>query len=75
MRPHKEFWVWLPNDQLPTVKQWCEHTLGNRAVGEHPWEIKGYDSVKSVFTFHTPEGYALFMLVWSDKVLDVVVFD
>lgn len=76
MGSHKEFWVWIPNDQLPTIKQWCEHTLGNRAVGEQPWEISQYDHYfKSVFKFHTQEGYSLFMMVWSDRVVDVVIFD
>lgn len=76
MGSHKEFWVWVPNDQqLPAIKQWCRHTLGNQAVAEHPWETSGYDSVKSIFTFHTKEGYNLFMMVWSDKVLCDVIFD
>ena len=76
MGSHKEFWVWVPNDQqLPTIKQWCEHTLGNRAVGEHPWEISEDDYIKSVFTIHSQEGYSLFMMTWSDKVLEVVLFD
>jgi len=65
----------VPNDQIPTIKQWCEHTLGNRAVGEHPWEMKGYDSVKSVFKFHSQEGYGLFTMAWSDQVLGAVFFD
>jgi len=75
MGSHKEFWVWVPASQLATIKQWCEHTLGKRAIGEHPWEIKSYDSVKSLFKFHSQEGYALFMMGWSDQVLDVVLFD
>ena len=73
---NNEIWVWVPNDiqQLTLMTTWCFDTLGNKSVGEHPWDIRGFDTKSSIVIFHKHETLLMFKLAWGDFILDELAF-
>lgn len=67
-----EIWIWVPNNGtlLDEMRAWCYSTLGKRSVGEHSWDISGYDTESVIFEFTSKEGALMFKLAWSAHILD-----
>jgi hypothetical protein len=71
-----EIWVWVPNEPrlLTQMREWCETSLGNHAIGLHSWEITGFGRHENIFKFRKMETLLLFKLAWASEILDELHF-